>query len=314
MTVIPLLIQQILSMLSMVLCGFVLGKQKLVTVDQSRVLSRICVYIMIPSSLICAFSSGRDTEKMAGLAVGLLCGASVHALYLGAAAALSIGKIGFTREEQASVIYNNAGNLAIPMVQSILGPEYVIYNVPYILIQNFLMWTNGRKLMGGNQKLTVSEVASNPVIASIGIGVILFGTGISLPPFLESSVAGLGACVGPVSMIVTGVLMSEQDLGEVFSNRRVYLVTAVRLLLFPLMTIPVLYAAGRIWQQSGLVDVLTVCLLCAIGPSASTITQQAILWRNPHAGYVSSINVLTTLCCAVTMPAMSALFLVLMHM
>lgn len=311
MGLVLLLAQQILSMVFMVFCGFVLGKRKLVTPEQSRVLSCVCVYMMTPGSLIYAFSSGRDLERLSGMAISLFCGVVIHALYLAAAAILSRGDRGFTKEEQASVIYNNAGNLAIPMVQNILGPEYVIYNTPYILVQNFLLWTHGQGLMDGAQRLTIKKVVTNPVIASIGIGVILFITGIPLPAFLRSAAAGLGACVGPVSMVVTGVLMSEQDISEVLSNKRIYLVTLVRLIVFPIMIIPVLLITGQVWQYNDSTNVLIVNLLCAVGPSASTITQQAILWRNPHAGYVSSVNVLTTLCCVMTMPIISAIFLAL---
>lgn len=50
------------------------------------------------------------------------------------------------------MIYNNAGNLILPMVMAILGQEYVIYTSVYILVQNILMWTHGQKLMGGAQQ------------------------------------------------------------------------------------------------------------------------------------------------------------------
>ena len=53
---------------------------------------------------------------------------------------------------------------------------------------------------------------------------------------------------------------------------------------------------------------MLVTLLCAIGPSATTITQLAQMFRSPESRYVSSVNAVTTLLCVVTMPIMILLF------
>ena len=39
--------------------------------------------------------------------------------------------------EQASLIYTNAGNLIIPLVTAVLGPEWVIYSSMFQLVQQF---------------------------------------------------------------------------------------------------------------------------------------------------------------------------------
>lgn len=307
-----LLMQQIVSMVMMGLAGYILGKSRLVTAEQSRVLSCVCVYLVVPCCLITSFSSKRDLSKLSGLALGLMCGVLIHLLYLAVNKVVFRGRLALTREEQASVIYNNAGNLIMPMVQSILGLEYVLYTSPYMLVQNLLMWTHGQKLMGGEQKLSVRKIVTNPAMMGIEIGMLLFVTGIPLPATLRSAMESLGGCIAPLSMVVTGILMSSLDLKQAFCQARIYWVSAIRLLVLPLLSMVVLVAVNRVWPHADATNILTVSLLCAIGPSASTITQQAQLYRNPNAGYVSSINVLTTIACAVTMPIMTMLFLALL--
>ena len=51
-----------------------------------------------------------------------------------------------------------------------------------------------------------------------------------------------------------------------------------------------------------------VMLLCASGPSASIVVQLAQLYNSPERGVVSSVNALSTLMCALTLPAMCILF------
>lgn len=307
-----LLLQQIISMVLIALMGYLCGKARLVTAEQSRVLSCVCVYLVVPCSLITSFSSKRDLEKLSGLGLGLAAGLLIHLCYLVVNLLLSRGKRGLTPEEQASVIYNNAGNLIMPMVQNILGPEYVLYTSPYMLVQNLLLWTHGQRLMGGEQSLRLKKILANPVIISIFVGLFFFATGFSLPGPLYSAMEDLGACVGPLSMLVTGITLSALDLKKVFLQARIYLVVFIRLILFSAFSIAILLLLSRVWPHSDAANVLTVILLCAIGPSASAVVQQAQLYRNPNAGYVSSINVTTTLCSAVTMPLITTIFLLLL--
>lgn len=303
-----LLLEQIISMVLMALAGFVLGRMRLITGEQSRVLSCVCVYLSLPCSMIASFSTTLETERLAGLGLGLAAAVLIHLLYLLLDRVFSYHPVAMTREEQALVTYNNAGNLIMPMVRNVLGLEYVLYTSSYILVQNLLVWTHGQKLMGGEQTLHWRKIISNPVIAGIEIGFVLFITGIPLPAPLHTAVEGLSSCMAPLCMLVTGIVMSELDLKKAFSQSRVYLVTLVRLILLPLLSAGILLILNRLFPIADAANILTVSLLCAIGPSASTIVQQAQLYHNPNVGYVSSVNAMTTMLCAVTMPLITLLF------
>ena len=307
-----LLMQQIAGMVLMGLCGYVLGRLGLVTREQSRVLSCVCVYLAAPCSLITSFSGKRDMEKLAGLGLCLLGAVLVNLLYFLLSALLSKGTRPLTREEQASVMYNNAGNLIMPMVQNVLGLEYVLYTSPYQLVQNILIWTYGQWLMGGGQKLNLKKILRTPALAGIAIGLVLFAAGITLPPVLQTAMSGLSGCMGPLSMLVIGILISDTDLKQVFLGRRIYWIAFLRLILYPLLVLPLILVLGRLFPLEDGINILTVLLLSSIGPAASTVTQQAQFFRNPNSGYVSSINVLTILLSAVTMPLILWVFLKLL--
>ena len=155
------------------------------------------------------------------------------------------------------------------------------------------------------------KVLTTPGLFGILVGLLLFLTGIPVPGPAASAMQAMGSCMGPLSMLVTGVVMSSLDLGQVFRGRRIYAVSAFRLVLLPLLSLLVLLPAARLWPSEDTVGMLTILLLGAVGPSASVITQMAQLYHNPKVGYVSSINVVTTLACVVTIPLMTMLFLAL---
>ena len=281
-----LLVQQIASMVLMGLAGYGVGKLKLITGEQSRVLSCMCIYLAVPCSLMTSFNTAMEADKLTGLLLALGAAVLLHLLYLALNGLMNRSGHGLAPEEQASVIYNNAGNLILPMVMAILGQEYVIYTSVYILVQ----------------------IVTTPAIAAILAGLALFITGLRLPGPLVTAMEGLGSCMAPLSMLVIGILFSELDLKRVLCQGRIYWVAGLRLLVYPLLSMAVLLALRVLWPHSDGDNVLLVSLLCAIGPAASAITQMAQLYHNPNSGYVSSINVLTTLLCAVTMPVMVLLF------
>lgn len=306
MELVFLLVEQISSMVLMVLAGFVLGRKGLITVEHSRVLSCVCVYLVIPCSHIYAFTYEYDLDKLSGMAVGLICAILIHALYLVWSTLL---KKWLTHEEQAATIYSNSGNLVIPMIQYVLGPEYLIYSMPYVLVQLLLMWTHGQKLMGGEQAPNMYKIMKNPVVIGSLIGMILFFTRISLPIVLRNTISSISGCIAPLSMLVTGVGMSGLNLKKMVLSGRPYLITVLRLVIFPLSIIPILLLVNRMVPHIDSSNILIVCLFCTAGPVASTITQMATLYHNPNVGYVSSINTLSTLFCVVTMPLLSMVIL-----
>ena len=50
--------------------------------------------------------------------------------------------------------------------------------------------------------------------------------------------------IGPLSMIVTGMLIAGVDLKKVFTNKRIYLVTFIRLVIEPIIALAVIILLG----------------------------------------------------------------------
>jgi len=301
-----LLINQIMAMGLMVLAGFVLAKKGLLTGEESRIITKALVYVIIPCSLIDAFGTEFDVGKLEGMGVTLLLTLMVYAIFF--AGGRLMEKRGFTNGEVCSVIYSNSGNLIIPIVTGVLGTEYVIYTCAFMLIQNLLTWTHAQMKMGGEAELTVKKVLTNPSILSILGGLALFVLRLRLPGPLDSAVGSLGACIGPLFMMVTGVLLAEADLKEAFSSKRTYFVIVTRLVLYPALILMLVLAAGRVWDHPMKNGVLMVVLLCTSGPPASILAQLAQMYGSGEARYISALTALCTVLSAVTMPVMCILY------
>ena len=136
---------------------------------------------------------------------------------------------------------------------------------------------------------------------AILFGIFLFLAQISLPDPVDSAVRSLGSMIGPLAMLISG--LPE----EILAFPHIGLVTILRLIGVPLLTILLLKFSGLASFAENGSQILLVTLLATITPSASTITQMAQVYGK-DARYAGAINVITTLLCMITMPIMVYLY------
>jgi len=204
--------------------------------------------------------------------------------------------------DRASVLYSNAANLIIPIVSSVLGPEWVVYTSAFITVQQAFVWTQGVKLFSEDGTFRWKKVFQNINVIFICLGIVLLITGLRLPPVLGEVTESVGNMVGPTSMFVTGMLIAKTDLKRIFAKSRIWLVLLLRMIVAPGLTLLLIKLSGA----AGLVEngrmILMVVFLAACSPSAATVTQFSQIYHK-DAEYAGAINILTTLACIVTMPA-----------
>ena len=147
---------------------------------------------------------------------------------------------------------------------------------------------------------------------SIALGAVLFFAQIHLPEILNNTLSIVGNMIGPASMIVTGMLFAGMDLKKIFGNKRVYIISSLRLIVIPLIALALIKPSRIAALSSDAPKIMLIVFLAVITPSASTVTQICQVYGN-DAKYASAINVVTTLCAIVTMPLMVLLYTYINH-
>ena len=316
------LIEKIIALFLMLFAGFILVKKDILKKEDSQSLSKLCLYLISPCVLFHAFTVEVTPERQKAF---FLCGI------------LALGIQGFftffiflldkffpiTVVEKTAVIYSNCGNIIIPIVAYALGEDYLIYITAYIGVYNILLWTHGISLFKKQQKkmgregsfseenFRDSEEASlfkklsgflkNPNILAIIFGFLCFSFRIDLPRPLGQAIKDIGGMIGPVSMMVTGMVLAKMPMENFFKNKRLFFVTFLRMVFFPLCLL-LFFKLGNI--AGGLPmgkEIFLVTYLSAIAPSGTSVNQFAIFYQQ-DAEYASCINIFTTLVAIVTMP------------
>ncbi|QTM00423.1 AEC family transporter [Mannheimia sp. ZY171111] len=304
-----LLADKILQLTLMVLLGYAIVKTKLLTSEQSYPISIIGLYIISPAMLITAFQVDYTSETLNGLYLAFFLSIIFSALLIFLGWLLKkTAKL--DNIEQATSIYSNSGNLIIPIVASLLGNEWVIYSTAFIVVQTVLFWSHLRTLICGKGTVPLRKVIFNINIIAIVVGLMLFLFHIKLPTTIASTLSSLGYMIGPLSMLVAGMLIAAVPFKEIITDKRIYLVTFLRLLFIPLILLLVIKLCGfENWVINGDIIVM-ITFLATISPSAATVTQMAVVYGQ-DAKKASAIYGVTTLLCVFTMPFIIWLYLII---
>ena len=301
--------EQILAMFLVVGVGYALVKTRLLKSEESKVISNIVVYVCMPCVTVDAFQIEMTKDKVQGLLLAVVVAAVVHAVMIGLVKLLG-RPLGFNSIEKASMIYSNSGNLVIPLVASVLGKEWVFYTSAYTLVQTMLVWTHGVSVISGESQKDIRKIVTNPNIIALFVGFFLFVSGIQLPVIVGSCVSSLGDMIGPVSMLVIGMLIGNVNLLWVFRQKRIYLICLIRLVVVPVAAAAAMAVIKHLGIHKDAGNILLVVLLATAAPAAAMVTQLAQLYGK-DAKYASVINVMSVIFCIVTMPLMVLLYEVL---
>ena len=301
-----LLFKQIAQFFIMIIMGYTLVKLKIVKSEDSKVLSMVCLYLIMPCVIINSFLIEFTPEKLKGL--GLAVGVAIVIHFVAWVFIRILGKVlNFNPVEKASVMYSNAANMVIPVVMSVLGDEWVLYSSAFVSVQLVLLWTHCKSMLSNEKGFELKKIYTNINLIAIFIGILLFITKIHIPSVLQGTLKSVGGTVAPISMIITGRIMAGAELKKVFSNGRIYLVLFFRMIFFPFIVFMIIYFTGITKVIDNGAMILLVTFIATITPTASSITQMAQVYGN-NEQYAGAINIMTTIVSIVTMPIMVALY------
>ena len=301
-----LLAKKIAEFFIFIILGFLIVRCNILKSTDSEVVTKLCIYLMTPAIIINAFQIDATGNVIKGLLLAVFNAVIIHIVCI--IIAKIYGRLtNATEVERASIIYSNGGNLIVPIVGSVLGDEWVVYSAAFVAVFNIFVWTHGRGMFAKEDGIPWKKILLNVNIISIGVGLFMLVFDYKFTGLASSVIASLADMVGPVSMIIVGMVLGGMKVQSIFSNNRIWGVICMRLIICPLVILLIMSVLPVESFVPGGDTVMLVSFLAACAPCAATINQFAILYSK-NAEYASAINILSTLLCIFTMPIMVYLF------
>lgn len=294
------------AMMLMVVVGYGAVKLHVAESEDSKVLSRLIVYILQPCLICRSFQIDLTPERLNGFLCALGLGFTTYILWISVLGILK-KPLKLDAVDRCSMIYSNVGNLALPLIHMILGSEYVFYASALQVPFNLLIWSHGNSIISGEKHLHLRKILFNPNIIALIAGLLMTSLRIRLPDALDTAMDGLGGMVGPCSMLVIGMVITRNDLRKVFTNGRAYAITLGRLIAMPASLLLLFWGTGIFNRYPELVPVFQVCFIALSTPTASTVSQLSVLYNN-KAYETSVYSLISMALCVLTMPLMLIVF------
>ena len=285
---------QVATLFLMMAVGFVLGRAGKMTEAGRSQMSYLLLYIVCPCVMVDCFLVERTPALTQEVAVG-------------SAAALAVSLLFFRRQPadardtlRFAAVYGNIGFMGLPLVQSILGEEALVYGALALLAFNLTSWTLGVLIMGGRAAFSLRRAVLNPGVVGIGLGLLCFLSGLRFPSPVGAALSFLSDLNTPLAMVVIGTQLAEAHLPSTFRQPRNYLVSFLRLALFPTLTALLLLPLR---SSSGLYCALVLLSATPVAGTTSLFAQQ---FGRDTAPAAESIT-LSTLLSILTLPLFAVL-------
>ncbi len=268
MTIVTTSISQMAVLFSFIVIGFLLVKLKVLAPDSSKVLAKLENNLFIPALVLGTFCENFTVKKLSSASKIFLISCAVTVLFAIIATAISrfCSKDDFVRKIFTyGLAFSNFGFMGNAIVSALFPDffmDYLIFTlplwtliylwgVPYLLIPT----ADGKRTFKSSLKSLV-----NPMFVAMIIGIIIGIFSIPLPSWLSSVITVSGSCMSPVAMILTGITLCNVDFKKTVTNASIYVVSFIRLIVFPLAAIGII----SLLPQGILSDSLIVCLICSL--------------------------------------------------
>lgn len=299
-----------LLLFSCLAIGFALQKAGVLPEHAATTLSRLELYVLCPALNIITFMTYATPASLQGQLPSVLLGA------LGVLAAIGLSyplSRLFAKERYQRNIYKyaltfaNFGFMGNALVPAVLGGEALYYYMLFTLPPTIGVYSWGLAILIPHEegKPNLLKNLLNPGIISIVAGLILglLGASAWLPAFVTSTLSSLSACMGPIAMVLTGVVIGGFRLRDLLTRWRIYLVAILRLFILPAAMVALLWLCGA--------DRTT--LLCALFMFATPMGLNTVVFPAAYGGDAStgaSMAMISHTLSVVTLPLMYALFCV----
>lgn len=296
-----LLAEQVIIIFLLIALGFILKKTNKIDESGAKQLTNILLTIVTPCVLINAYQKEFQPKLAVNLLYAALFTLVIHLVMI------LLSTLIFRKEptERYKIniftsIYSNCGFMAIPLLSAVLGNDGVFYGSAYLALFNILYWTHGVALYGGVKNLSVKKVFLNPGVIGTAVSLVLFFLGITLPKVIIEPVQYMAGLNTPLAMVVLGTYLANIDFKKTLSKLSIYGVSALRLVIFPILGIAI---AKFLKMDSTVAQSVLISAAC---PSAAVATLFAARF-GLDAEYASEIVSVTTLLSIVTIPCVMML-------
>ncbi len=238
-------VMQILSLFLIMIVGYILRKKSVFDEAANVRFTRLIIYVSLPAQIIKAFVSNQGIVSNKEVLLMFGISALTYLLYA-IIGALFIMIFRVPSDKKGiylfMMMFGNVGFMGFPLTEALLGEEALIYAVIFNVIFNLLVYSIGIFMISKKEEefqFPIKKLLNMPLISAV-LSIILYFGKIQLPEVAIKSLDFMGNVTTPVAMLILGSTIAGMPWKELFDEWRIYIFTAFKLLVIPIIVIGLL--------------------------------------------------------------------------
>ncbi|MBQ8427420.1 MAG: AEC family transporter [Clostridia bacterium] len=310
-----IMLRNVIVFVALALPGFILVKSKQLRQEHSGALSKLLMYVGMPFLILSSTIDKVSFNSELLATLGIVAGIGI--IFTFAMFFVSKPLTVMERQEKTrgmmrfSAVFSNNGFLGIPLAMAVFGADSMVLTVVIILniITNTLMYTLGIYLISGD-KSTISwkKALLNPVLISFVIGIILNLLKVKdYVPEVSTFSTHFSNIVTPVSMTILGMKLGGVKFLSLFKSWKTYFVSALKLVVFPIIIVAIMFAAKTIFASDLINSDMIVGMFIAFAMPTAGLASTFSDSFNGDTENAVAFTLGTTIISIVTLPVLYAL-------
>ena len=297
---------QMLVLFTFMALGYFLNFKGILPLNTSLALSRLETNVLVPCLVFNTFFKYCTVENISEKWLYIVYGTAITIVSILIAVFLSklFSKEGYLRKIYTySFAVANFSFMGNAVVLGIFGEDvlfdYMIFTLPLCLY----VYSYGTASLkpDSDNKLSI-KMFMNPICLSMLFGGVAGLLGLPIPKFLVTAISSAGACMSPLAMMLTGFVVANFSIKRLASFKRIYLASALRLIILPLLFVAVL----KLLKTDPSIIMLTLCAT-AMPLGLNTVVFPAAYGGDTTPG--ASMALISHLMSIITIPVMFMLFI-----
>lgn len=262
--------------------GYLMVKGKLLKSQDSGALSKLLTNVGMPALIL---SSTLGLELTGEFALSLVLMAVICVAFTALMFFSTVWLCAGEKNEKTRgmmrfcSVFANSGFIGIPLANAVFpgNTALMAYLIVSNIVMNVMMFSLGVYLISGDKKaINIKKAVLTPVFLAFlaGIALNLLGV-VKVVPELNTFANHLKGIVTPLSMTVLGMKLADVPMKRLFSSGRMYYVSFLRLVLYPVI---------------GVALMLVLQLIPALSISADCILGFFVGFAMPTAGLASAFS------------------------
>lgn len=237
------IIYQISSLLVLMVVGVVLGKKNVISEQTAVGMDGLIMKLALPALIVVAMDRAYSSERLE-LSL-LLILTSIISHFVAIAVVELWGKKTSKKHPQLGTlqfltVFGNTAFIGLPVANAMLGSEGLFYATMFTMPFNFFLFGYGYFAMKRDSKVNLKVVLKNPGMIASFLGIFIFVANLDLPGILQQPLSLAGGLAIPLSLLTVGSRIGRMHLSELFRPMDIWIVTALRMLVFPLTLLLIL--------------------------------------------------------------------------